>query len=335
MILDVPTYAAFFIPDLFSKFDIKRLHLTCKQIMAMTFKGEKHKKRLMCSIFHQCVRMVLDDIISNNATFHLPLTSFNKAEMKMSAVTGTGLAKLRKYDNWKGTDLLTTGFKDYHIKLFLWRNGLTKDRVVYITKKDRKRIVEKLNSGFVYGDSINDTTVDDYLDRLHERYPLIIMKELKMILVYGWRQVYNLVHYGCDVCSRSGESSMYIGHLRGDNDHIRYQKYFRNKLKRKMRVKYRRSKLDFGNYYYFHITDEEYQKIKDQKGPIDFGYVTIYKLKDEAKLRMEVGDHLYQIPFIGGFFALLNVRVYTDDAVEILQGTEDNLKILKKNYELI
>lgn len=50
---------------------------------------------------------------------------------------------------------------------------------------------------------------------------------------------------------------------------------------------------------------------------------------------MEVGDHLYQIPFIGGFFALLNVRVYTDDAVEILQGTEDNLKILKKNYELI
>ena len=97
-------------------------------------------------------------------------------------------------------------------------------------------------------------TIDDYVERLKEKYPLISEKDIRRIIKFGWRSIYLSNIFGGDVCLKDNNVWMYIGYLRRDS--LQHFKYYVRKLALKLRILYKRKKIKWDGYYYFALRDD-------------------------------------------------------------------------------
>ena len=104
--------------------------------------------------------------------------------------------------------------------------------------------------------------IEDYYEKVHERFPDLEMWEIEKILKHGMQTFSILNSRGADIIIKSA--------------HIKYRlKYWLN------------NKVWDGNYY-FALTQEEYDKyIPKKKGrkKATFDYIKAFKIKEEACMR--------------------------------------------------
>jgi len=61
-----------------------------------------------------CIKLVIEDVIENNATFHLP-TRKRSAEIKMKSTSDEKFAFARRKGKWADVDFLTSNFTGYQM----------------------------------------------------------------------------------------------------------------------------------------------------------------------------------------------------------------------------
>ena len=132
--------------------------------------------------------------------------------------------------------------------------------------------------------------IEDYYEKVHERFPDLEMWEIEKILKHGMQTFSILNARGADIIIKSAHNSftMYFGKL-FNNKEIGYR-YANLKWRIKYRLKYwLHNKVWDGNYY-FVLTQEEYDKyIPKKKGrkKITLDYIKAFKIKEEACLRKD------------------------------------------------
>ena len=104
--------------------------------------------------------------------------------------------------------------------------------------------------------------VDDYVDRVHEKFPTVSKSAIKRILQFGTKSFYTHNLYGGDVLLRAPYFTLYCGRMFKSN--LVFYKYWKIKYKIKFRIKYKREKRKYDGWYYFGMTEEEYQTYKIQ-----------------------------------------------------------------------
>ena len=131
--------------------------------------------------------------------------------------------------------------------------------------------------------------IEDYYDQVKEKFPDLETWEIDQILKHGMRSIYQLCSQGADVRLRSRKYRMvmYFGKL-FVNPVIR-NKYNIIKWRIKLRIKYFFKKPIWDGYYYFGLTEEQYNKyIPKKKGRIKkkivFDEIYAYKIKEESLL---------------------------------------------------
>ena len=145
-------------------------------------------------------------------------------------------------------------------------------------------------------------TINDYYDEVHKLWPRLPEKDIKRILNFGFKSLYLHNSYGGDTLIKDGKFLCYIGYLRFNS--VQHFLYYLKKLSIKIRVLSRRRKLPWDGYYYFALTDtqwENYLKQKKSRGRprkwFEYGTVMLYKLKDECSLRQFSQKHLFRVPY--------------------------------------
>lgn len=131
--------------------------------------------------------------------------------------------------------------------------------------------------------------IEDYYDKVKERFPDLEMWEIEKILKHGMQSFFMLNAKGADVIIKSAHNSfvMYFGKLFNNNTVA--WKYYTIKWRIKLRLKYLLKKPIWDGYYYFGLTEEDYNKyIPKKKGrykkKIIFDNIYAYKIKEEAFL---------------------------------------------------
>lgn len=130
--------------------------------------------------------------------------------------------------------------------------------------------------------------VEDYYDKIKERYPDLEMWEIEKILKHGFQSLFTLNNLGADVLIKDRRSILiYFGKL--FNNKEMWWKYRMIKFKIKYRINYFHSKVQWDGNYYFSLSEEDYNKlIPNKKGrykkKITFPKLYAYKIIDEAKL---------------------------------------------------
>lgn len=197
-------------------------------------------------------------------------------------------------------------------------------------------------------------TIQDYYEALAAEYPEIPIQDIKRICQYGWKSLYLHNSYGGDVLLRRKDFWFYSGRLM--NNSIKYFEYYVRKMRTKLRVLYKRYKIEWDGYYYFALTQKQYEDYLSQKNSkgrprkkFKFGKVVLYKIYDECsiiehgkialfrvKMKREKGFTLYDENYITGDSELILVREPLKFEDVLLskynyQYISDSLRKYKKN----
>lgn len=129
-------------------------------------------------------------------------------------------------------------------------------------------------------------TVNDYIDKVHEKFDQLDKDEIRKILNYGFK-IYHYVNYhGGDVIlknTRINKFLMYTGKLYTKFD--LYYKYYIKKYSTKLRILDKRRKKEWDGYYYFGLTDVAHEEYESQKEDslIFMENILLFRLLDELK----------------------------------------------------
>lgn len=133
--------------DLFGTFNIKRLKLKSKKCEELI--GNRHKEILMYKVMKYCIKLVIEDIIHNNATFHLP-TRKKKVCIKMKKVEGEQFAKARRNGKWRDVDFLASNFSGYQMVIRFMSGEVTREKPIYLDPIHKNQITQYTNEGKQY-----------------------------------------------------------------------------------------------------------------------------------------------------------------------------------------
>lgn len=312
---------AFNLEDILGNFPYKKLKITCKECENIT--GDNHRSSIVKKIFRYHVKLVIEDIISNNITYWLPLTGQKKCNIHMKLVRGEAFKNLRQAGKWEDIDILKSNFSGYQLSLFMLGNRTPRVKSIYLNKDYRDRISHNTNEGMQYGDGKYDKTLKDYLEQVYEAFPQVQKRDINTILVFSWKSLYLHNSYGGDTIMIDNGFWLYIGNLKKDPmDHFFY--YIR-KLTVKLRVLYRRKRKEWDGYYYFALSNTQYQHYLDQKKKkgrprkyFNFGSVYLYEILDECKINECYKKYIFRIPYISKLKIKQFVRDLTSDKAELI-----------------
>lgn len=303
---------AFNTKNILDNFPYNKLSFNCDLCKKVT--GDNHRNTLVEKIFKESLKIIILDIIENNVTFWLPLTGSKKCNIHMRRVSGEEFKNLRRGGKWEHIDILKSMFSGYQLSLFMLGNRTPRIKSIYLNKTLQKLITDKTNEGVSYGDSKHDKTIKDYYQEIYEKFPLIQKSDINRILNFSWKSLYLHNSYGGDTLIADKDIWCYIGNLRKDPlDHFYY--YIR-KLTVKLRVLYRRKKIPWDGYYYFALSDNQYQSYLNQKSKrgrprkyFNFGTVYLYQILDECKINEHYKRYIFRIPYI----SQLKIKQFTRD----------------------
>lgn len=332
---------AFSTKDLFMNFPYKKLKITCKECESII--GDNHKQILVSKVFRYSVKLILYDIVNRNVTFWLPLTGAKKCNIHMKRVQGRDFQNLRKAGKWKDVDIVASNFSGYELGLYMFGNRTPRIKTVYVDKYLRKIITENTNKGKQYGDGCIDTTINDYIADVCQKFEGVSKQDIKRILVFAWKSVYLHNSYGGDLLISDKSLWCYFGNLK--KSALQHYTYYIKKLIIKIRIMYKKKKIPWDGYYYFALSDEQYQNYLSQikstgrpKKTFNFGDVFIYEILDECKLKESSRKYIFRMSSISKIKMKYLVRNLKTNAelIEIRQPLKFKDIIVNDNkYEVL
>lgn len=145
--------------------------------------------------------------------------------------------------------------------------------------------------------------IQDYYDQICAEYPTVPKSDIKKILLFGYKQLYLVNSYGCDVVIERGNFWFYCGTL-FKNSLIHF-KYYGRKLTTKLRILFKRNKIKWDGYYYFALSKKQYDQYKSQqkkrgrpKKIFTFTNVLLRKLYDEVVIQDGYSVAIFRIPML-------------------------------------
>lgn len=183
------------------------------------------------------------------------------------------------------------------------------------------------------------TKVNDYLDRVCQKFPNIPKSDIRKILNYGLKRLYYLNSYGCDISIQNDDYRIYFGSMYKDS--IAYYKYYIRKLTVKLRVMYKVLNKKYSGYYYFALTEKQYQDYLSQthvrgrpRKWFKFGNKMLYKLREECRIRNTLGQYIFKVPMPVEFGFTLLMRDFKSNKAELIEyrPIQKFKDILTSNY---
>lgn len=328
--------------DILYNFPYKKLSITCSECYNII--GNNHRKFLVSRIFKDSIRLVINDIIDNNATFWFPLTGNRKCNIHMRRVQGQEFQNLRKNGKWSDVDILSSSFSGYELGLFMYGNRTPRRKPIYISKSYKDRITLNTNLGKAYGDSNNDKYIKDYYEQLFNMYPTVSKNDIKRILTFSWKSLYLHNSYGGDTLIIDDDLWLYSGQLKKDS--IQHFLYYIKKLIVKLRVLYKRKNIQWDGYYYFALTQQQYDQYMAQKNKrgrprkyYTFNKIYLYQILDECKISEHEKKYIFKVQMTSTIkLKWYSEELTTDKAELIIQRDPlkfEDILVYNNNYEFI
>lgn len=146
-------------------------------------------------------------------------------------------------------------------------------------------------------------TINDYLEEMYSKYPNVPKEDIRRIVIFGWKSLYLHNSYGGDTFIQDNNTWCYIGSLTSNS--LKHFNYYKRKLATKIRILYKRKKIQWDGYYYFALTDKQYDNYLSQKKAkgrprkhFKFGSVMLYQILDECKISESNKKYIFRIPYI-------------------------------------
>ena len=183
-------------------------------------------------------------------------------------------------------------------------------------------------------------TIQDYYEQIYEKFPTLPKEDVRRALQFGFKSLYLTNSYGADTSVFRNGFWFYCGQLM--NDSLKYFNYYKRKMRIKLRIIYKRKKVQWDGYYYFALSQSQYDNYLEQKNKkgrprkkFNFSKVMLYKIYDECNIIESNKVAIFKIPYqLDMGFAMFKDSFISDQAE--LVCVREPLKfcdILISNYD--
>ena len=167
-------------------------------------------------------------------------------------------------------------------------------------------------------------SIQDFYEKMYEMYPTIPQQDIRRILQYGWKSLYLHNSYGGDTLINRLRFWFYCGSL--TNNSLKWFNYYKRKMIVKLRIMYKRKKINWNGYYYFALSQNQYDEYLNQKNRrgrpkknFMFNNVYLYKIYDECNIAESGKVAIFRIPWpLDMGFTNYKEQLITDKAELIL-----------------
>ena len=184
----------------------------------------------------------------------------------------------------------------------------------------------------------------DYYETIYNLFPEVNKKDIFKILNYGWKQLYMINNSGGFVCIQGNVLWTYIGPM--TKDPLRHFEQYALKLSIKIRILYKKNKIPWDGYYYFALTDKQYQDYLNQKNPkgrkrknFKFYNIFMYRILEECKIKEHALKYIFRIPYIINVGYMLYKKELKTDQAELIITREPlkfkDILVTNNKYDIL
>lgn len=139
------------------------------------------------------------------------------------------------------------------------------------------------------------TNVNDYVKKVHEKFPELTESEIKRILEYALKMILYYVRLGNDVSIIMRKFFFFIGEIPNNSLSV-FQKYC-YKLSKRINHMFFRTKSQWDGYYYFSRSENQYIEYlkQNKKKKKVFKDVFLYKLLEEVKVHDSSAPYIFRL----------------------------------------
>lgn len=175
---------------------------------------------------------------------------------------------------------------------------------------------------------------EKYYDLVQQRWPELSHKQIDKIVKHGLLNLYMYNLYGADILLKTNDYTMYFGKLFKSD--LVFYKYWLIKWKIKLRMKYLKAKTKYDGYYYFGLTESEWEKYKEQKKhrrtKMHFDQLMLFKIREECELHHQL-KYIFRVPFPEDCGFRMYKKDWTTKGVEYIAKRNKDNTIEPISYE--
>ena len=187
-------------------------------------------------------------------------------------------------------------------------------------------------------------TIQDYYEQMYEKYPTLPKEDVRRALQYGFKSLYLTNSYGADTLINRNGVWFYCGQLM--NNSLRYFNYYKKKMRTKLRIMYKRKHIEWDGYYYFALSQNQYNNYLEQKNKkgrpkkkFTFSKVVLYKIYDECNIIESNKVAIFKIPYSVDLGFTIFKEEFTTDKAELILIREplkfNDVLLSNYNYQFI
>ena len=187
-------------------------------------------------------------------------------------------------------------------------------------------------------------TAQDYYDKLYELYPTLPKEDIRRACQFGFKSLYLTNSYGADTLINRNGFWFYCGQLM--NNSLHYFNYYKRKMRTKLRIMYKRKHIEWDGYYYFALSQNQYNNYLNQKNrrgrpkkKFTFSKVVLYKIYDECNIIESNKVAIFKIPYSADLGFSIFKEEFTTDKAELILIREplkfNDILLSNYNYQFI
>jgi hypothetical protein len=89
-------------------------------------------------------------------------------------------------------------FTGYAIRYYFKAKSYQKSYPIHLGGDLKRKFIEGINSGQKYY-SIKDIRLDDFIGQVHDKFKELTFKEVKNLLLHGFRRMHSGIKFGCAI----------------------------------------------------------------------------------------------------------------------------------------
>lgn len=273
--------------ELYTNVPDKILDLTRSEVIRATrWEGTSHGDNIGL-VFKYCMSLVFHKMLDERLRFKIPEKT---AYIDFEISSGDKFISDRQDGRFSEIDFIESDFTGYFMRYYYDTKSYQKSTPIYLGGVLKKKFLNNINSGIKYY-TIKDFTMYDILDDVHAEFPKFTKRQVKNILLHGFRKMYLALKMMCPITLASNRYSLnaFIGTI-SLNKKDQIENYIRSRNK-KLRLIYWWNKTEFDNWYYIGINakrmDEWVEANKKSRNIVKFGLVMPRKIKEEIYYKGE------------------------------------------------
>lgn len=246
----------------------------------------------MSDPFKYCLGIILHAVIDEKKRFKIPRVPESYIDFEI--VTGEKFEKHRYDGRFQEIDFIASDFTGYALRYYFKAKAYQKSQRIYIGGSLKEKFLNGINSGVKYY-TTEDFTIDDFLPDVYKKFNQLTEREVKELVLLGFRRMHSSIRYGCSISIRTHkyvDCTAFIGPITLDPE--KHLKGYDFKRKRKLRKMEEWRKAPFDGYYYIgldkSVMNEWIENNRLSKTIFKFNNVMIRRIKEEF---FHKSNHIY------------------------------------------